>query len=131
MSTINDASRFMGSDEEKRLIQIAYFVYVLQLLSLFTGVCLIIGVIINYIKCDDAYGTWLASHYKWQIRTFWWTILWTALGIATFWFLIGSAILAIAGLWFLYRIIKGWLRLYERKPMYLSDDVKNEYDPKA
>ena len=81
----------------------------------------IIAVIINYVKRGDARGTWLDSHFGWQIRTFWYTLLWvvvagllilTVIGIPVAWVL-----LICAGLWVLYRIIRGWIALAERKPM--------------
>ena len=81
----------------------------------------IIAVIINYVKRGDARGTWLDSHFGWQIRTFWYTLLWvvvagllvlTVVGIPVAWLL-----LVVAGLWVLYRIIRGWIALAERKPM--------------
>ena len=81
----------------------------------------IIAVIINYVKRGDARGTWLDSHFGWQIRTFWYALLWavvagllvlTVVGIPVAWVL-----LVVAGLWVLYRIIRGWIALAERKPM--------------
>lgn len=105
---------------EKSLTTVLHVNYLLQAISLFTGVLMIIAVIIAYIKQDDAYGTWLASHFRWQIRTFWWSLLWTVLGIATYWLLIGIGILAVSWLWLVYRIIKGWLRLNEGKAMYVG-----------
>ncbi len=95
-------------------------VYILQALSYFTGITFIAGVIINYIKKDDVQGTWLASHFDWQIRTFWYGLLWGIIGVATFVFIIGYFILIANAIWIIYRIIKGWLRLSENKPMYVN-----------
>jgi uncharacterized membrane protein len=83
----------------------------------------IIAVIINYVKRGDARGTWLESHFDWQIRTFWWAVLWACLVFITGQLLvivvIGFAIWAIGlfilGCWAVYRIAKGWLRLNDRK----------------
>ena len=82
-------------------------VYVLQILSLFIGITSIIGIIINYIKLDDVRGTWLESHFRWQMRTFWFSLLWAVLGGLTFWFGVGIVVWIVAGIWGLYRIIKG------------------------
>ena len=83
----------------------------------------IIAVIINYIKRGDARGTWLESHFTWQIRTFWFALLWTLvvgiLGALLVIVLIGFAIWAIGlfalGIWAIYRIIRGWMRLQNRQ----------------
>jgi uncharacterized membrane protein len=74
-----------------------------------------VGVIIDYVKRDDARGTWLESHFRWQIRTFWWSLLWAVIGGILAFILVGFAILAIAAIWMIYRIVKGWLRLAERR----------------
>jgi len=81
----------------------------------------IIAVIINYVKRGDTRGTWLDSHFGWQIRTFWYAVLWvvlagvlilTVVGIPVAWVL-----LAIVGLWVLYRIIRGWIALANARGM--------------
>jgi len=85
----------------------------------------IIAVIINYVKRGDARGTWLESHFTWQIRTFWFAMLWACIiGVAGFLLaivLVGFAIwivgLFILGVWAVYRIVSGWLRLQSRQPM--------------
>ena len=79
----------------------------------------IIAVIINYVKRSEARGSWLESHFTWQIRTFWFAALWALVvglvslplalvivGIGTW--VIGMALL---GLWAIYRIARGWMRL--------------------
>lgn len=83
----------------------------------------IIAVVLNYVKRDDARGTWLESHFTWQIRTFWFALLWAcvigAMGFLLAIVLVGFAIwvigLFILGIWAIYRIAKGWLRLQDRK----------------
>ncbi|HNX70100.1 DUF4870 family protein [Rivihabitans pingtungensis] len=95
-------------------------VYVLQILSLFIGITSIIGIIINYIKLDDVRGTWLESHFRWQMRTFWFSLLWAVLGGLTFWFGVGIVVWIVAGIWGLYRIIKGAIYLYDGKTMYMN-----------
>lgn len=82
----------------------------------------IVAVILSYLKRRDARGTWLASHYRWQIRTFWFAIVWVALAALLFVTVIGIpfafAILLFVTVWLVYRIGKGWLRLLDRRPMY-------------
>ena len=83
----------------------------------------IIAVILNYAKRGDARGTWLESHYRWQIRTFWFAILWVAVAAVLFVTVIGIpfaiGILLFVTAWLLYRIGRGWLRLRDRRPMYV------------
>jgi uncharacterized membrane protein len=84
----------------------------------------IAAVIFNYVKRGDARGTWVETHYRWQIRTFWYALLWALIG----WGLTITIIGAVAGipilialtLWLLYRIGRGWLRLRGRQPMYTA-----------
>jgi uncharacterized membrane protein len=83
----------------------------------------IIAVIINYVKRADARGTWLESHFSWQIRTFWWSVLWAIIiSIVSFplaFLLIGFVTwpvgLFILGVWAIYRIAVGWSRLSSRR----------------
>jgi uncharacterized membrane protein len=83
----------------------------------------IIAVIINYVKRGDARGTWLESHFTWQIRTFWWAVLWSILifliGLPLTLVIIGFGIWALGffllGVWAIYRIVKGWMRLSNRR----------------
>ena len=81
----------------------------------------IIAVIINYVKRDDARGTYLESHFRWQIRTFWFGLLWCAIGGMLFVTLVGIpvalGIWIAAGLWAIYRIVRGWMALWDRRPV--------------
>jgi len=83
----------------------------------------IVAVILNYLKQRDARGTWLESHYRWQIRTFWYAIGWVLLAAVLILTLIGIplafAILIGVSIWLVYRIARGWLRLQDRRPMYV------------
>ena len=92
-------------------------IYALYALSLFAGITAIVAIVLDYIKLDDARGTWLESHFRWQIRTFWWSVVWFILGALTWIILVGWAVLGVAGIWFIYRIAKGWLNLNDGKPM--------------
>jgi uncharacterized membrane protein len=85
----------------------------------------IIAVIINYVKRGEVAGTWLESHFRWQIRTFWYAALWALLvvvvSVPLTLVLIGFAIWAIGlfalGIWATYRIVRGWLALNDRRPL--------------
>ncbi|GAB4481803.1 MAG: membrane protein [Burkholderiaceae bacterium] len=90
---------------------VAFVVYVLYALSFLWGVTAIAGVIIAYVKRDDVRGTWLESHFGWQIRTFWWGLLWTVVGVVLVLAGVGFLILLAVWIWTIYRVVKGWLRL--------------------
>lgn len=93
-------------------------VYALYAAAFISGITAIIAIVINYVKRDDLVGTWLESHFRWQIRTFWFGLLWIVLGALTWVIVIGWGILAFACVWYIYRIVKGWLYLNDNKPMY-------------
>ena len=102
----------------KTLNHVTYALYALSLFGF--GITAVIAVVLNYIKRDDARGTWLESHIRWQIGTFWWGLLWLVVGWITFLILIGWVVWAAACVWFIYRIAKGWLNLNDNKPMPLQ-----------
>jgi len=105
-----------GPQDVEGLKTIALVVYVLQALSFFWGITAVIGVIIDYVKLDDARGTWVENHLRWQIRTFWWALFWSVIGFALIWvFGLGFLVLAVVYFWTIYRVDKGWLKLTERK----------------
>jgi uncharacterized membrane protein len=83
----------------------------------------IIAVIINYVTRGNVRGSWLDTHWRWQLRTFWYAALWLLVaGLLTFTLIgIPAAILVIAitGLWVLYRVARGWAALVSRNPMPL------------
>jgi len=83
----------------------------------------IAAVVLNYVKRGDARGTWAESHYRWQIRTFWYTLLWVCIAGVLFATLVGIIIavplFAAITLWVVYRIAKGWMRLRDRREMYV------------
>ena len=92
---------------------LAILVYALQTAAFFTGgLTLLAAVIVNYVKRDVAIGTWVDSHFSWQISTFWWNLLGTIVGTGTVFILgLGYVVLAVIWLWLIYRIAKGCLRL--------------------
>jgi uncharacterized membrane protein len=102
-------------DQERSLKNIATAVYALQAAGFLFGITWLVAVIVDYVKRDDARGTWLESHFSWQIRTFWWGLLWGVLGGVLLLVLVGYLVLVANALWIIYRIVKGWLRLAERR----------------
>ncbi len=99
--------------------QLTTLVYILQALGFFTGgLTMFAGVVVNYVRKDDVAGSWLASHFRWQIRTFWFFLLWSVIGYIAVFVVIGIPILFANLIWAIYRIVKGWLYLSENKPMY-------------
>jgi uncharacterized membrane protein len=120
------------------LVNVAHLVYALHSLSLLIGITTaatiigafvfgvpsIIAVVINYLKRGEARGTFLESHFRWQIRTFWFALLWCL--IAGFFFAtfigipVAMVVFIAAGAWVIYRIARGWLALRDRKPMYTN-----------
>ena len=105
-------------ETDHTLKQLTQVVYALQAASFLVGFSLIAGVIVNYVKREDVAGTLFESHFNWQIRTFWWSLLWVVIGVPLCLVMVGFAILAADAIWFLYRVVKGWIRLSEGKPMY-------------
>jgi uncharacterized membrane protein len=103
--------------KEKQLKTVATVVYALQALGFFLGITWIVAIIVDYVKKDDAVGSWLESHFRWQIRTFWWGLLWGVIGAILAFVLIGFLVLAADAVWIIYRIVKGWLRLTENRPV--------------
>jgi uncharacterized membrane protein len=120
------------------LVRLSHVIYALHALSLLIGIVTaativgaflfswpsIIAVILNYAKRSEVRGTWLESHFRWQIRTFWFGALWVGvcvlfviatLGIGIF---VAWIPLGVVGLWFIYRIASGWLRLLDHRGMY-------------
>jgi uncharacterized membrane protein len=81
----------------------------------------IIAVILNYVKRPDVRGTFLESHFRWQIRTFWFAVLWSLVALAFFITFVGIPfawiIAVVVGLWILYRIVRGWLALVSERPL--------------
>ena len=127
----------MTTETEQSLVNWTQIIYALHTFSLLTGILgaativgafltgwpSIIAVILNYVKRSDVRGTWLESHFRWQIRTFWYGLLWVALCVAFIVLTLGLGLiiawlpLGIVSIWFVYRIVRGWLALRERRAM--------------
>ena len=115
------------------LVTLAHVIYGLHAFSALTGLLSpamivtaflsgwpsIIAVILNYVKRAEVRGTWLDSHFSWQIRTFWFAVLWVVIGAVAFITVIGIPVALVlwfaTGIWVLYRIIRGWLALSSQK----------------
>ena len=128
----------MDAAHEQRLVTWTQVIYALHALSLVTGIIgvatvvgafltgwpSIIAVILNYLKRSEVQGTWLESHFRWQIRTFWYGLLWVSLcvlfviGTLGIGILVAWLPLGIVSIWFIYRIARGWIALINRRPMY-------------
>ena len=120
------------------LARLTHVIYALHAVSLLIGIVTaativgaflfswpsIIAVILNYAKRGEVRGTWLESHFRWQIRTFWFGALWVGLCVLFVIATLGIGIfiawipLGVVGLWFIYRIASGWLRLLDHRAMY-------------
>ena len=117
-NTVIDAGSGKTSEELAALKSVTQIVYVLQALSFVFGLTALVGLIINYVKREDAAGTLYQSHFDWQIRTFWWGVLWCVLGVILIFALgLGFVVLFAAFVWAIYRVVKGWLKLTEGKPV--------------
>ena len=117
------------------LITLTHVMYALHAFSALTGMLTaalvvtafltgwpsIIAVIINYVKRSEARATWLGSHFSWQLRTFWFALLWLFIGAVLFTTVVGIPIAFVlwiaTGIWVLYRLIRGWLALGSRKAL--------------
>lgn len=112
MSAVVESDKFSS---KKNLTTVIYALYAA---SLVVAVTCLVAIVLNYVKKSDVAGTFLESHFRWQIRTFWFSLLWAILGSMTTFIGIGWLVLGAGFVWFVYRIAKGWLRLTENKPMY-------------
>jgi len=139
---INNSNNTMSDDKRRSLTTYNHITYLLYVLSYFTaGLLWIVPIFMNYAKRRDADGTWLATHFDWQIKTFWYSIVLFAIGVLIVAFAlggfgvsmfaetnniaIGSVLLAILGfvimgftfIWHLFRIVRGWIALADGRPV--------------
>ena len=124
----------MDSNNSKSLTFILYILYMLAIFS--AGILAVIALIINYVKLDSVRGTIYESHFKWQIRTFWWYLIWNILAFVPFFFLFMTldnpnafagvafagttfcvAVIFISWIWIVYRAVRGLIVLNEDKPV--------------
>lgn len=132
----------ISKEQEQSLIRYNHITYLLYVLSYFTaGLLWIVPIIMNYVSRRQANNTWLATHFDWQIKTFWYSIIIGAIGIIIVFFglgglglgvfsessnmTIGSTAMVIVGglislfafIWHIYRIVKGWIALSDKRPV--------------
>lgn len=137
MNAAADGAAMRTPDEN--LVRYAHLIYGLHACAVLTGILTsssiagrflfglpsIVAVILNYARRHEARGTWLESHFEWQIHTFWYALLWIAVTLvvsAPFLLVVVGVFMAIAGfaivgLWVVYRVVRGWFALRERRPM--------------
>ena len=139
---INNPNNTMSDNKRRSLITYNHITYLLYVLSYFTaGLLWIVPIFMNYAKRRDADNTWLATHFDWQIKTFWYSIVFFVIGVLIIAFAlggfgvsmfadsnniaIGSVLLASLGfiimgftfIWHLYRIVRGWIALTDGRPV--------------
>ncbi|MDX1788104.1 MAG: hypothetical protein R3205_08410 [Psychrobacter sp.] len=139
---INNPNNTMSDNKRRSLITYNHITYLLYVLSYFTaGLLWIAPIFMNYAKRRDADNTWLATHFDWQIKTFWYSIVFFVIGVLIITFAlggfgvsmfadsnniaIGSVLLASLGfiiigftfIWHLYRIVRGWIALTDGRPV--------------
>ncbi|NIE95763.1 hypothetical protein NDN11_03815 [Acinetobacter sp. C26M] len=102
-------------ERQDQLRQYTLIIYVLYAVSIFVGLTSIAAIIMNYMKRDEVQGTWLASHFEWQIKTFWVTFITAIIGFILSFVLIGIPILFAISIWFIYRIVKGLVLFMDNK----------------
>ena len=105
--------------DEKSLKTLTTVIYALQAAGAILPLVIpwIVAVVLNYVRKDEVAGTWLESHFRWQIRTFWFGLLWMVIGGILALAVVGFVVLFVAWIWMIYRIVKGWLNLTENKPV--------------
>lgn len=116
----NVMSAVVESDELSSRKNLTTVIYALYAASVLVAITFFVAIVLNYVKKSDVAGTFLESHFLWQIRTFWFSLLWAGLGSILTFIGIGWVILAAGFFWFVYRIVKGWLRLADNRPMYVD-----------
>jgi uncharacterized membrane protein len=125
----------MSQQPSPNLVQLTYLIYGLHLFSAINGVLTsafvvtaflsgwpsILAVLLNYVKRDATRGTYLESHFRWQIRTFWFAFLWLLIGMLLVFTVIAIPLawimVVFVGLWVLYRMLRGVSRLVDAQAM--------------
>ena len=130
MSQNNQFSQIATQDQKN----LTYLLYGLYLVAIFSaGILAVIAIMINHVKFSSLKGTFLESHFLWQIRGFWWYLLWNVIGFASLFlvvFVYQSAwwavfapticlvIIGLAWVWSVYRAIRGLIALSNDEAMY-------------
>ena len=108
-----------ADDARQGLTLLTHVLYGLHTLSWFSaGIFSVVAIIINYVKRPDLPDDFFRSHFRWQARSFWFTLLWLLLA-SPLWLLVipGWLAYSVIGLWYLYRFIRGWWSLSEGRSM--------------
>ncbi|UNK06204.1 hypothetical protein MN210_06320 [Psychrobacter raelei] len=136
------APDILSHEQQESLIRYNHITYLLYALSFFTaGLMWIVPIVMNYARRQQADGTWLATHFDWQIKTFWYSIILGILGIiigviglgglgigvfadssnvalgSTALTVVGGIIFLFSIIWHIYRIVKGWIALSDKRPI--------------
>ena len=129
-----------GATSMDSLVTLTHVVYALHAFAVVTGVAgsatilgsfvasvpSIIAVVLNYLKRAEARGTWLESHFRWQIRTFWFAVLWVGVIVLLALSVLGLPLalitVLVVGLWVCYRVARGWWNLAHRTMMPVPQD---------
>ena len=141
MSTPNPPMSAEAPHVDEALVTYTHVIYALHALAVVIGITTmhtivgsfvgglpsIIAVIMNYARRPATHGTYLESHFRWQIRTFWYAVLWSVLiwliSVPLMLVLVGFPLFILGhlalGIWIAYRVIRGWLSLRDRRPMYV------------
>lgn len=125
----------IDKDPNRSLTIILYILYIIAIFS--AGILAIIALIINYMKRSSVEGTIFESHFTWQIRTFWWYLIWNIIAFLPFIFLFFTAdnpnafagvalgattfcvaIIGLSWVWIVYRAIRGMIKVNDNQPMY-------------
>ena len=131
-----------NNNQRSSLVTYNHITYLLYVLSYFTaGLLWVVPIFMNYAKRRDADGTWLATHFDWQIKTFWYSIVWFVVGVGIITFALGSfgvsmmadsgniavgsvllaslgfIVMGVTFIWHLYRIVRGWIALTDGRPV--------------
>lgn len=127
----------LGPSADPSLVRWTHVIYGLHAIAVIVGVASaaatvaggfvfglpsLAAVVLNYLKRGEAAGSWLESHFRWQIRTFWFTLLWLVVSFLVMLTVIGIPIAAwvmipLLGLWVGYRVLRGWLALGNGRPV--------------
>ncbi len=140
MNDPSPSTSVSGPSVDGSLVTYTHIIYALHSLSVFIGLTTIwtvvgsfilgipsiVAVIMNYARQSDARGTFLESHFRWQIRTFWFAVLWAfiiwSISLPMMLIAIGFLTLYVGyvalGIWVIYRIARGWLALRDRRPLH-------------
>jgi len=137
------SERLVPTIPQDNLVLLTHIIYALHALSVIMGLIgsafvipafllswpSIIAIIINYVKRDAVRYTYLDSHFSWQIRTFWFALLWVIIAVILFMTVFGIPLAWIitisAGIWVSYRIIRGWIALCDGKPMPTDNQLNS------